>query len=164
MAVIRDSAVLSMLQLMIKRLGTWAIFRPKSGKYEQFTKLVLGTVWITGHNLHQYLKRRWWYWDLKKVSCKTAERCLRPMLIIPKERVNPWQQCITFHCRPHAALQILMKARNLKNSLRMAWRPPTSPCSKTESVAEEAWGCLHRGIQMKVLVRVQSQGTDSSTL
>ena len=31
------------LQVMVKRLGTGAIFRPKSGKSEWFTKLVLGT-------------------------------------------------------------------------------------------------------------------------
>ena len=31
-----------LLQVMIKRLGTGAIFRPKSGRYDWFTKLVSG--------------------------------------------------------------------------------------------------------------------------
>ena len=39
---------------MVKWLGTGAIFRPKSGKYEWFARRVLGTEWLTGHNLRRY--------------------------------------------------------------------------------------------------------------
>ena len=42
-----------LLQVMVKRLGMDAILWPKSGKYERFTKLVLGTESLTGHRLHQ---------------------------------------------------------------------------------------------------------------
>ena len=41
------------LQVIVNRLGTGAIFQPKSGKYEWFNQRVLGTEWLTGHNLHQ---------------------------------------------------------------------------------------------------------------
>ena len=40
---------------MVKRLGTGALFRPKSGKYERFTQLILGTEWLTGYNINQYI-------------------------------------------------------------------------------------------------------------
>ena len=41
---------------MVERLGTGAILWPKSGKYELFTKLVLGMESLTDHNLHQYAR------------------------------------------------------------------------------------------------------------
>ena len=38
---------------LVRPLGMGAIFRPKCGKHEWFTKMVLGTERIIGHNSHQ---------------------------------------------------------------------------------------------------------------
>ena len=44
---------------MVKQLGTGAILWPKSGKYEWFTKLVLGTESLTGTVIVKHLPL-WW--------------------------------------------------------------------------------------------------------